>query len=1252
MSKIGELQAKGVIIPEPSQIKIADDVRVENIESGVILNPGVVIQGENTLFGYGSILGPHGFFYNVCCGRNVKLAQGNYSNCVFLDNVEIRSGAEMRNGTLFLEEAQAAHNVGCKMTILGIRVVLGSLINFCDVFVNGGTDEPYGFTEIGSGAIHYNFTPNGLKFGSLIGSGAYGEMYGLYPKTFVGGQTQIIAPIIIGSKVLIPAGTAARQQIPDGVMAVSPALSPGNKDYYPDMLTSLKAKIYDTALLILHQQALAHYFAVIRQAFAKWNEDNFAEKLYQAAKIAIELNIQERLNWLFFQSEHGQPANLFSKLHKSLRLHEEQLQHASGNKIAFHLTEIQEHQAALQVQDSLQQVLSQSVVATNEENEFLATCHTEWQKIKSSSPSSSSQYMQFITNLPIEIKQQGIQWLSSQINKPFQQLQQTFLVALERSKIKQELDGTVATICPHFETLAELEHEHKLLWNGNWTAQHLGIINHSLDEYSNIKIVAWQLLGQTNSIQISPNILTKIFKFLKKWPHPCVFNWPYLISSFSATMDDNSAQQLLRRSALRFHGTDGLRGPTVIPEQQIDLKQSLLWLQKTRELTPQLLESLVRNSIYAYLMLYPQNSQYQEAVLVGCDPRDINANDPQKRQIFYHAVIRGAMSTGQVVYDAGIIPVPAIPCLLASYGATPSSLHTPNSQSPIPVRIGIYKTASHNPATQDGIKLFLYSEGWTGPQYIKADWKLEASITALMIQEALEGPNLAKQPGVRYYIQPLALHILRQAMQAIKLDFSHVAFIVADLANGAFGLPLYQNIISQILETHHIPHIHFVGNHPDGYNINNNQGQERVGAAHLENVSRIRHEEIMSGSFAGFPALQALFDFGHSHCEMLKQGQSAWAIFTDGDGDRSYVALYDPWNDELHLMDGDLSFYHQINYELASRELGSGQNIACSVESNIPFLCALPKLIAQYYPVQWLTSSQSPSANKIGIKRCAVGDKHILKCQCRGVESSGHLIKPYIILGQTSQKEQVVFAGNGPISALSTISAVVQSWNNLHDESYANQFAKICMPYPAPYNNMLYIYFIKKQFWYPNSPLWQKFYQKLQNIWLEYHTSIDTKDVVYTTNIDEFPEEDDILYISFLANNEPQFAILARPSGTENKFSVKFFGVTQHQRLFEQISNELYLEIALQLKDYSLRICQDEKRILEFLARYPHAIPLSDLLAEFLPKNSSPTQLAQWMTLIEAMSEKCQKLISYNGTMLQISERGLLFWKALKENVR
>ncbi len=78
---------------------------------------------------------------NCRVGRNVRLNGGFFQEAVFLGDNVFGSNAHVRAGTIMEEQACAAHTVGLKQTLLFPFVTLGSLINFCDCFMAGGTSR-------------------------------------------------------------------------------------------------------------------------------------------------------------------------------------------------------------------------------------------------------------------------------------------------------------------------------------------------------------------------------------------------------------------------------------------------------------------------------------------------------------------------------------------------------------------------------------------------------------------------------------------------------------------------------------------------------------------------------------------------------------------------------------------------------------------------------------------------------------------------------------------------------------------------------------------------------------------------------------------------------------------------------------------------------------------------------------------------------------------------------------------------------
>jgi len=125
---------------------------------------------------------------------------GFFSGATLLDGASMGSGAHVRPGTLLEEQASGAHTVGFKQTVLMSFTVTGSLVNFCDCLLAGGTNRKH-HSEVGSSYVHFNFTPHQDKAtASLIGDVPRGVMLD-QPPIFLGGQGGIVGPSRVGIRL-------------------------------------------------------------------------------------------------------------------------------------------------------------------------------------------------------------------------------------------------------------------------------------------------------------------------------------------------------------------------------------------------------------------------------------------------------------------------------------------------------------------------------------------------------------------------------------------------------------------------------------------------------------------------------------------------------------------------------------------------------------------------------------------------------------------------------------------------------------------------------------------------------------------------------------------------------------------------------------------------------------------------------------------------------------------------------------------
>ncbi len=346
LNLIEQLMDRGVVIHAP-EATVIRDVNPERVEAGVVIHPGCVICGDQTLLGRGTELGRAGggYFENVCTGRNVDLFGGYFIDAVFLDGVIVRGHAEMRGGTLMEEEGEAAHHVGYKMTITMPWVIAGSLVNFCDALVAGGTARK-DHTEIGSCIALYNFTPRGDKVASLFGDVARG-VFLRSPRIFVGGQCQVVSPVKVGYGAVLAAGCAVRRSVGEGRLYGEPALAldqPFDAQRYGRLERVLRLSVEYVANL----WGLATWYELVRLPGAA----PFEQKLYQAALGQVRAGIAERIKRL---------DRIVARLPASAQIHRADL--AAGlapDRAAWHRSRIAEHELAMERWPEVKRALAES----------------------------------------------------------------------------------------------------------------------------------------------------------------------------------------------------------------------------------------------------------------------------------------------------------------------------------------------------------------------------------------------------------------------------------------------------------------------------------------------------------------------------------------------------------------------------------------------------------------------------------------------------------------------------------------------------------------------------------------------------------------------------------------------------------------------------------------------------------------------------------------------------------------------------
>ena len=289
---------RGVVIPNPLSVEIADSVVPERIAPGVIIHSGCRLSGAETSIGPGSEIGGEApVTINDCqLGRNVELKGGFFSGATFLDGVSVGSGAQARPGTLLEEESGGAHTVGFKQTIFLPFVTAGSLINFCDALMAGGTSRS-NHSEIGSSYIHFNFTPHQDKAtASLIGDVPRGVFLD-QPPIFLGGQGGLVGPARIAYGVVTPAGAICRRDVlEENTLFVPRALAGGSCKYAAGAYRDINRILRNNLIYIGNLWALLQWYRLVRAR--TMSGDPFLEACRAGAIRRIESGIEERVKRL------------------------------------------------------------------------------------------------------------------------------------------------------------------------------------------------------------------------------------------------------------------------------------------------------------------------------------------------------------------------------------------------------------------------------------------------------------------------------------------------------------------------------------------------------------------------------------------------------------------------------------------------------------------------------------------------------------------------------------------------------------------------------------------------------------------------------------------------------------------------------------------------------------------------------------------------------------------------------------------
>ena len=403
MSAVQRLFEKGVNIPKHASIFIDEDVDLSRISGeGVTIHDGCRIRGASTLICKGAILGEEGpvTIENCQVGPEVTLKGGYFRQSVFLKKASMGSCAQVREGTILEEGASGAHSVGFKQTILFPFVTVGSLINFCDCLMAGGSGKRH-HSEVGSAYIHFNFTPNQDKAtASLIGDVPHGVMLD-QPPIFLGGQGGLVGPSRLAYGTVIAAGCIYRKDElrPGRLISDGGGLS-ANVPHTAGFYRSIKRIVKNNIIYIANLVALQHWYNHVRAQFLS---EDFPEPLLKG--------LQEKAEMAFFERVERM-RKLAEKMPESARIYRGLLGEKASESLMYQKAEF--HKKWPEVEAAL--------LARAGEGELEIIRDTFQAAIQKQISTTGKEYQNVINHLSIMDRALGSRWLQGIVDEVSQRV--------------------------------------------------------------------------------------------------------------------------------------------------------------------------------------------------------------------------------------------------------------------------------------------------------------------------------------------------------------------------------------------------------------------------------------------------------------------------------------------------------------------------------------------------------------------------------------------------------------------------------------------------------------------------------------------------------------------------------------------------------------------------------------------------------------------------------------------------------------
>ena len=210
--KADQLMEAGVTVMDPDNTYIEESVEVG---AGSVIYPNTFLRGK-TQIGTHCVIEPGVWIENSVIENEVRILFGSHlDSAKIAKNAQVGPYARLRPGTELAEECKVGNFVEMKKVKFGKGSKASHLSYLGDATIGENVN-------IGCGTITCNFAVDGKKYHTDIGN-----------NVFIGSDSQLVAPVKVGSDAVIASGSTITKDVPAKALAFGRARQEIKENYTP-----------------------------------------------------------------------------------------------------------------------------------------------------------------------------------------------------------------------------------------------------------------------------------------------------------------------------------------------------------------------------------------------------------------------------------------------------------------------------------------------------------------------------------------------------------------------------------------------------------------------------------------------------------------------------------------------------------------------------------------------------------------------------------------------------------------------------------------------------------------------------------------------------------------------------------------------------------------------------------------------------------------------------------------------------------